>query len=326
MSSIVAMAGTSHSPVLGMEPEKMWALRAQNDADNPELRDVAGNIRSFDDLAAEAGDRYRDELTMDVWNAKFGEAMECIDRLRADLIALQPDLLLVIGDDQEELFTARNQPAMAIYYGDTIETHKPIDYGEPMLSEVQLNLGMDGSSYPAHPQAALHIINELIARDFDIATSSETETEGGFGHAFAWVVGKMLSGITIPMVPILINTYYPPNQPTPARCYGLGKALREAVDSMPGDLRVAVIASGGLSHFVVNDELDREILEAMRTHNEDALQKLPVEQLNSGTSEVRNWIAAAGAGRHLTHRWSTYIPAWRSLAGTGIGLAFGLWS
>lgn len=326
MSAIVAVAGTSHSPVLGMEPGKMWALRARNDAENPDLRDNSGAVRSFDELAAEAGERYRDEVNVDVWNAKFQDALGCVNRLREDLIELKPDLLLVIGDDQEELFTARNQPAVAIYYGATIDTHKPIDYGDPMLSEVQLRLGMDGSSYPAHPDAALHLIRELVDRDFDIATSAETETEGGFGHAFAWVVGRMLAGITIPMVPILINTYYAPNQPTPARCYALGKALAEAVETMPGDLRVAVVASGGLSHFVVNDELDREILEAMRTHNEDALQKLPVEQLDSGTSEVRNWIAAAGAGRHLTHQWSTYIPAWRSLAGTGIGLAFGLWS
>jgi aromatic ring-opening dioxygenase catalytic subunit (LigB family) len=135
----------------------------------------------------------------------------------------------------------------------------------------------------------------------------------------------MLKGVTIPMVPVLINTYYPPNQPTPARCYDLGRSLAAAVDSMPEDLRVAVVASGGLSHFVVNDVLDRQILQAMRTHDEDTLRSLPIAQLDSGTSEVRNWIAAAGAGRHLKHQWSTYIPAWRSPAGTGVGLAFGLW-
>jgi len=202
----------------------------------------------------------------------------------------------------------------------------PIEMGNPLLSQVQRNLGMDGEIYPAHPTAALHIIEELISRDFDIASSSETETEGGFGHAFAWVVGKMLKNVTIPMVPVLINTYFPPNQPTPGRCYDLGRALAGAVDSLPGDLRVAVVASGGLSHFVVDDELDRRILDAMIDHDEATLRALPVEQLNSGTSEVRNWIAAAGAAQDLDHRWSEYIPAWRSPAGTGIGLAFGLWT
>ncbi|MGW5151504.1 DODA-type extradiol aromatic ring-opening family dioxygenase [Rhodococcus koreensis] len=327
MSKIVAVAGTSHSPMLGMEPERMWRLRAKNDADNDyDLFDQKGDIRSFDELVTAADGRYDEELSLDVWNEKYSNALACVDRLREELIELKPDLIVVIGDDQEELFTPRNQPAIAVYYGEKIETHRPIDMGNALLSEVQHNLGMDGEIYPAHPQAALHIIKELIAHDFDVATSSETETEGGFGHAFAWVVGRMLKNITIPMVPVLINTYYPPNQPSPARCYDLGRALAEAVDSLPGDLRVAVVASGGLSHFVVNDELDRQILEAMRTHDEATLRTLPVEQLDSGTSEVRNWIAAAGAGRNLAHKWSTYVPAWRSAAGTGVGLAFGLWS
>lgn len=326
MSRIVAVAGTSHSPMLGMEPAKMWTLRAQNDADNPELIASDGRICSFEELVADAGGRYDDQLSLDVWNEKYRQAQDCVERLRDDLIGLGPDLLVVIGDDQEELFTPRNQPAFAVYYGDKCETHKPIDVGNALLSQVQHNLGMDGDVYPGDPDAALHIIGELIRRNFDVATSSKTETDGGFGHAFAWVVGRMLKGVTIPMVPVLINTYYPPNQPTPARCYDLGRALAEAVESMPGELRVAVVASGGLSHFVVNDELDRRLLQAMREHDEGVLRSLPIEQLDSGTSEVRNWVAAAGAGHGLDHRWSTYIPAWRSAAGTGVGLAFGLWS
>jgi 3-O-methylgallate 3,4-dioxygenase len=325
MSAIVAVAGTSHSPMLAMEPESMWRLRAQNDADSNDLVDVDGELRSYHELVCKAAGKYDDELSLEVWNQKYLDALACVDKLRDNLIELAPDLLLVIGDDQEELFTARNQPAIAVYHGEQIETHKLVETGHSLLHEVQRNLGMDGAVYPAHPWAARHIIAELMSREFDVATSSHTEAEGGFGHAFAWVVGRMLKGVTIPIVPVLINTYYPPNQPTPARCYDLGRSLAAAVDSMPGDLRIAVVASGGLSHFVVNDVLDRQILQAMRTHDEDTLRSLPIAQLDSGTSEVRNWIAAAGAGRHLKHQWSTYIPAWRSPAGTGVGLAFGLW-
>ncbi|OLT34731.1 hypothetical protein BJF84_16930 [Rhodococcus sp. CUA-806] len=226
MSTIVAVAGTSHSPMLGMEPERMWRLRAESDADNSyELFDKKGELKDFDELVAAADGRYDDELTPEIWNTKYTSALGCVDRLRDELIELNPDLLIVIGDDQEELFTPRNQPAIAVYYGEKIETHKPIDMGSALLSEVQHNLGMDGKIYPAHPAAALHIISELVSQEFDIATSSETETEGGFGHAFAWVVGRMLESVTIPMVPVLINTYYPPNQPSPGRCYDLGRAI-----------------------------------------------------------------------------------------------------
>jgi Catalytic LigB subunit of aromatic ring-opening dioxygenase len=326
MSEVIAVAGTSHSPMLAMEPDKMWRLRAHSDAEEAELLDAEGQIVSFQELAANANGRYDKELSLQVWDAKYGDALACVDRLRRDLIELAPDLLLVIGDDQEELFTARNQPAIAVYHGEAISMHQPLETPSPPLIEVQRNLGMNGGVYPGDSAAARHIIGALLTRHFDVATSSETEAGGGFGHAFAWVVGRLLKDVTVPMVPLILNTYYPPNQPTPARCYDLGCALAEAIESMPGDRRVAVVASGGLSHFVVNEELDRRILEAMRTHDADVLRSLPVRQLNSGTSEVRNWVAALGAGRHLTHRWSTYIPAWRSPAGTGVGLAFGLWS
>jgi len=125
---------------------------------------------------------------------------------------------------------------------------------------------------------------------------------------------------------VLINTYFPPNQPSPARCYDLGAALKRAVDALPGDLRVAVIASGGLSHFVVDEDLDRTVLDAMAAGDSETLRRIDPARLNSGSSESRNWIAAAGAGAHLTVRWTEYIPAWRTEAGTGIGLAFGLWA
>jgi 3-O-methylgallate 3,4-dioxygenase len=86
-----------------------------------------------------------------------------------------------------------------------------------------------------------------------------------------------------------------------------------------------VVASGGLSHFVVDEELDQIVLGAMRANDGEALRRIDPRRLNSGTSEVRNWIAAAGAASHLSASWVEYIPAWRSPAGTGVGLAFGLW-
>jgi len=327
MSKIIAVAGTSHSPVLAMEPEVMWHQRAAADRANPELHDNTGAIRPYADLELEAAGRFDAELTLEVWNAKYAQAQAALERLGNDLKTLEPDLLNVIGDDQDELFTRRNQPAIAVYYGAELATHQPIEHGlGEDFNEVQRLLGMDGAVYPAHAAAGLHIIDSLVEDEFDIAASAETETESGFGHAFAFVVGRLLAGYEVPVVPVLINTYFPPNQPTPARCYDLGAALKRAVDTLPGDLRVAVIASGGLSHFVVDEELDRTLLDAMSAGDGDTLRKIDPARLDSGTSEGRNWITAAGAGAHLPTRWVEYIPAWRTEAGTGIGLAFGLWA
>ena len=60
----------------------------------------------------------------------------------------------------------------------------------------------------------------------------------------------------IPIVPVFINTYFAPNQPPPARCHALGQAIRTAIESFPGDARVGVVGSGGLSHFAVDEEFD----------------------------------------------------------------------
>ena len=129
----------------------------------------------------------------------------------------------------------------------------------------------------------------------------------------------------MPVVPVVLNTYYPPNQPSPRRCYRLGQAIREAIESYPENLRVGVVASGGLSHFTVDEALDREVIRALREKDAGALQGLPRARLNSGNSEIRNWICAGGALEHLDLRWVTYCPGYRTPAGTGTGLCFAQW-
>jgi hypothetical protein len=126
-------------------------------------------------------------------------------------------------------------------------------------------------------------------------------------------------------VPVALNTYFPPNQPRPKRCYDLGKAIRKAVQNSKGSERVGILASGGLSHFTVDEKLDRGVLDALKRSDGEALALLPVQKLNSGSSEIRNWIALAGAAGHLKNVWQEYVPCYRSAAGTGCGMGFALW-
>ena len=128
----------------------------------------------------------------------------------------------------------------------------------------------------------------------------------------------------VPIVPVALNTYFPPNQPRPRRCYALGQAIREAVRGGPS-ARVGILASGGLSHFTVDEELDRGVLDACKANDGEALCAIPVSKLNSGSSEIRNWITVAGAASHLTNAWQEYIPCYRSAAGTGCGMGFTVW-
>ena len=127
------------------------------------------------------------------------------------------------------------------------------------------------------------------------------------------------------MLPVLLNTYNPPNVPSAARAYEIGRKLGAAIAASPRDLRVAIAASGGLSHFITEEAHDRKLLAAMEARDSEALTSVPRGALLSGSSEILNWIAAAGALEGLNVAWKHYIPVRRSPAGTGIGLGFMVW-
>ena len=77
------------------------------------------------------------------------------------------------------------------------------------------------------------------------------------------------------------------------------------------------MASGGLSHFVVDEALDRAVVRALTERDFLALEALRLEKLNSGNGEIRNWICAAGALRDLRVQRIDYLPGYRTPAGTG---------
>ncbi len=327
MSRVVGCAGTSHSPLLALPPVPGWRLRAEADETGlTPLFDHAGKPRTYEELRELAGDRYLSELDADVWEQKYQRCKEAIKRLAYDIASLSPDLLIVIGDDQEELFSQSNNPSIAVSYASTLQS---AGSDEPAHSEATLfrkGLGMDGKLYPGDSGAALHVIEQLMNAHFDLAVVGEVPDDSGFGHAFTWVLSRLFDGPPVPCIPILLNTYYPPNQPSPRRCLEFGRVLRLACESLPGSRRVVIVASGGLSHFLVNLELDEAVLRAIKHHDGTALSALPAAMLTSGTSEVRNWIAMSGASEGLEGHWTEYQPVYRTAAGTGCGLAFTLLS
>jgi hypothetical protein len=87
-----------------------------------------------------------------------------------------------------------------------------------------------------------------------------------------------------------------------------------------------VLASGGFSHFVLDEDLDHKALNALQDKDIDAIASLPLERLQSGTSEIRNWFATAGAVQHLEMEVFDYVPCYRSPAGTGCAMAFAQWA
>jgi hypothetical protein len=159
----------------------------------------------------------------------------------------------------------------------------------------------------------------------DVAHSKFFREGQSVPNAWAFVYHRVLGKRIIPTVLVLQNTYYPPAQPTPKRSYEYGVAIRNAVETWSNEARVAVLATGGLSHFVIDEELDRTVLVAMRTKDVATLTTLPRHRLQAGTSETRNWITVAGAAQHLDMELIDYVPSYRSAAGTGCGMAFARW-
>lgn len=322
MAEIVFGAGTSHSPLLAAPP-RLWAARTDADRMNPELFDNTGVIRSFEDLAAAAGGRYDDQLSPEVWERHWDRCQAALDRLRADFERVDPDVVLIIGDDQRELYDETNQPAMAIAAAD--EMNMMLMHGDDseFLEKTAAAYLMDQDfTFPGHAKLAEGLVRGLMEQDIDVAWMESTPEGKGFGHAYGFPIQRFLLPKQVPVIPFMLNTYYPPNQPSARRCFDLGRALRAAAAACPIEARIAILASGGLSHFVVDEGLDRKVLDAMHAGDSEALRTIPGDLLNSGSSEIRNWITVAGAMESRAVEWSDYVPIVRTEAGTGVGMAF----
>jgi hypothetical protein len=336
MAELVTAIGTSHSPVLALAAPD-WEARAVNDRNNQDLYDTEGVHCTYDQLAAKVGDKYVALAVPARWTEQEATLNRCLDRIGAELAAADPDAVVIIGDDEHELFSGANMPALAVYYGeqaiarrfvrpDDARAQRP-DYA--WMKDVEKMYGMDDNHrYPVDAPFALELFERLMDEGFDLAACQTVPEpkQRGFGHAFGFVMSRIMGGKYVPIVPVLLNAYFPPNQPSPKRCYQFGQALRRAIEASPPGKRVVVIASGGLSHFVTNEPLDTSILDALRSGKTGALTAIDAKLLNSGSSEIRMWIALGGVLGDLKHQWSEYIPVYRTPPGTGIGLAFGRWS
>jgi hypothetical protein len=143
-------------------------------------------------------------------------------------------------------------------------------------------------------------------------------------HGFSFMYKRLFRERPVPIVPLIINSHYPPNQIRPWRAYALGRAVHLALAAWPRDLRVAVVATGGMSIGLVDAEMDRHVLASLQRRDAAAIAGLPRKWLEGRTGETYLFIATGGAAEHLTMEWE-YFPGYRSPAGTGCGLGFALW-
>ena len=334
MAHLAAAFGSSHSVMLAAELQDWLTGFRQSDL-RMKYFDREGRPRSYEEVLAQAPSDIGKLLAEEAVTERFNNVHEAMRKLKAKIAEAKLDALVVVGDDQHELFQDRHMPSIGIYYGESIRnagrgSARKFMWPEEWYNRAQMRRYEDGGDahYPCDRPLALHLIEGLIAEEFDVSAVNGLDPDQCEGHAFSFVHRWYLKGNgvpVLPVVPVFLNTYNPPNPPLPKRCVKLGQAMKKLIESFPGDARVGILASGGLSHFVVEEDLDRLVIEALRRKDVAFLGSLDPRRLKAGNSEIRNWIVAASAAADLGLAWVSYTPSYRTPAGTGIGLAFAAW-
>lgn len=256
-------------------------------------------------------------LSLAVKWERWNRCMEAIQQLRAKLDAIQPDTVIVVGDDQNEnLRPDAGMPGFTLYIGDEADASYALRYLDQTPDQ-------NRPHYRVDKELGAWIIDDLMEQGFDPAYAKETRYEGGLGHAFARVLKHLTPGANYPILPIMVNTYYPPG-PSAKRCVQFGRALAGAIQRFPQGRRTVVIGSGGLSHTDIDLDLDRDFVKAMQTNDTEFMEEIREDRLVGGTSEIKCWIVTAAAANQPVSAVE-YQPLPRADWGAGVGMGFASW-
>lgn len=335
MARITFGLGTSHGPMLSI-PSEYWGDRVSFDRQNPQ-NFFQGKTYTFDELVELQKQQHLEEqISPEVCRERHARCQKAIAELGDFFDEHRPDVAVVVGNDQMEIFNRGHVPAFAVFWGDYVEGHPRSPEFLAKLNPAVARAEADRTppvytQYPGMPDLGRHLIEEVVADGFDVTQLTKLPV-GEIGvnsapHAYGFVYRRLMRDRVVPHVPVFVNTFYPPNQPPAGRCFQFGRALARGVASWRADVKVAVIASGGLTHFVIDEAFDKAVLGALQKGDATALANLPEDRFQSGTSETKNWITVAGAMTEagLAMRLVDYVPCYRSLAGTGSAMGFARW-
>jgi aromatic ring-opening dioxygenase catalytic subunit (LigB family) len=228
------------------------------------------------------------------------------------LAATEPDAVVVISDDHLHNFYLDNFPTFCLGTGNSYNA--PAEHwlkAERHQLRGDTNLGS-------------HILGEALTEGFDPSFSMNLTLDHGV------LTPLVLAGIStrISVVPLLVNCVQPP-MPTMRRCVEWGRMLRRAIGTCSAVKRVALLATGGISHDVatprmgfVNEEFDREFLRLLRDKADEPLIRFCTDHVNeagNGAEEIRNWLVVHGAvdRAEFNTRYYKALPGWY----TGVALA-----
>ena len=216
-------------------------------------------------------------------------------RVRARLAALRPDVIAMVAGDHVEAFFLDAVPALAVYAG----------------RECAGAFGPYRYRFPIHEPLARAVLEQGIERGFDLLYTQDRPLD----YAFYVPLHFTMPEPAVPLLPLHVNVYLPP-QPTPRRCHDWGVALGEILRARPE--RVALMASGGMSHFPGTDryaspdlDYDRRLLDLLREGRGRELAAVTGEELDkAGNVELRTWLVVLGAVGAAPADVYCYEPSW----------------
>jgi len=213
--------------------------------------------------------------------------------LRVDLETAKPDVLIVVANDQFVNFFWSNIPTFFVTIADEVKgqftRHKFHYRNDKELGKAIVRTGMENGI------------------DFSYGEHVELQHTQNVPLYFLMPEAK------IPILPIYVNTWVDP-APSPRRCYQLGALLRRVADNSKE--RVAILATGGLSHFPgsprigeIDETFDHKLLEVMRQGKGKSLVDYSVQDLlEAGDTEFLNWMVVIGAVGDAKATYTAYMP------------------
>jgi aromatic ring-opening dioxygenase catalytic subunit (LigB family) len=221
------------------------------------------------------------------------DAEAALSVLRADLEQAKPDVLIVVANDQFVNFFWNNIPSFFVMVGD----------------EAKGQFTRHKFHYRNHKELGKAIVRAGMDRGIDFSYGEHIELQ----HTQNVPLYFLLPEPKIPILPIFVNTWVDP-APSPRRCYQVGELIREVAGNAKE--RVAILATGGLSHFPgsprigeIDETFDHTLLEVMRAGKGRTLTEYSVQDLlQSGDTEFLNWMVVLGAVDDAKASYTAYMP------------------
>ena len=213
------------------------------------------------------------------------------------LAAARPDLVVMLVNDHLQNFAYNNLPAFCVGLAEA--------YDAPSAGGARL-MRLAPRKIPGAPAWSMALLEAGLAAGIDFAYSYEIESwdELSVPLHFLTPAGD------VPIAPVYTNCGAPP-LPTLRRCHEVGAFVGDFVRSRPATERIALVATGGVSHWVgtpetgrINPEWDRRVLDHVTRGDVAPLLDWTWAEIErdggNGGQEIRNWVALLGA-----------VPGWK---------------